>query len=769
MNARAPKPFPPRLSRPAVLRGLSGLAAFLLFTGLGLALVDLGTGGRLLSAHPAFVALGLGVALALVTAAALIQDRQGRALRAQAEALAETVDRLDAANRALGRSEARFRGLVEAQGDIILRRAVDGRLTFVNDVFCSTFGATREAVLGKPFEIERDTETPGDLTGRLAGRESGTVRVRHDVRLKTVHGWRWFAWEDYPIRDEAGLLTEIQSIGRDITESKQQEAALREARDQANAANRAKSSFLATMSHEIRTPMNGILGMAGLLLDSRLTPEQRAYAEAVRESGEGLLALINDILDYSKIEAGRIALEPVVFDPRRTLESVAELLSTRAHDKDIELACVIDPAVPRLLAGDEARLRQVLLNLAGNAVKFTETGGVTLRLRCVQRDAAAGEVARLVFTVEDTGIGISEGARERIFGEFAQEETGRARRFGGTGLGLAISRRIVKVMGGDIQVDSTEGVGSIFTFDAPFTVEAPADAARPFEGMVVTMVESARHAVTAAALAEQLALYGARVIRRHGADGLDEIDEDCHAVLCDDAVAETLHCCGKMRARLPDARFIALATPGRRDSLEVLKARGFDAHLVRPVRQASLLARLRPPAPGQARDADTPHAEEDDMLADALPMTRAQGLRILLAEDNQVNAVVASALLKKAGHRADVVGDGEEALEALARARYDLVLMDVHMPRLDGLDATRRLRALDGAAANVPVIALTANAFEEDRQRCLEAGMDDFVTKPVTPTALYAVIDRWAAGRNGAQGADGNGSESGAPAKRAAG
>jgi CheY-like chemotaxis protein len=486
---------------------------------------------------------------------------------------------------------------------------------------------------------------------------------------------------------------------------------------------RARERLLAMLSHEIRTPLNGVLGMAGLLARTRLDAAQRSYLDALTESGEHLLALVNDILDYARLDAGRLDLEPAPVAVEPLLQGVCELLSPRAHQKGIEIAWAADAGVPTVLC-DGGRLRQILFNLAGNAVKFTAEGGVLLTASAVRLDP--GRV-RLTLAVRDTGPGIAQDARERIFEEFSHAEPGDGIRYGGAGLGLAIVRRLAEALGGAVQVDSTPGEGSEFRFEADLPIAEPATSAAPLQGRTVVVVSPSP--IVRAAAKRQVAACGGGALTYATAAEARAAPSDA-VVLIDHAGRDAQRLVSRARGR----RSLVLLAPEERRRIERYRAAGFEGYLIKPLRRTSLAARIlaldAAPAPAPALLA------EDERAA---PNAGA-GLRVLLAEDNPVNALLATALLKREGCIVDKVTDGAEALEALSRAPYDLVLMDMRMPGLDGLETTRRHRAQGG---RTPIVALTANAFEDDRRACLEAGMDGFLTKPLDAAALRATVARW--------------------------
>jgi PAS domain S-box-containing protein len=633
------------------------------------------------------------------------------------------VDELTDRNWELREAEERARSLLEAQGDIIVRRDAGGSITYANDAFCSLAAQGRDALIGAAFQL------PALEQSENAVLDDGT-RV-YDQKIAHDGGARWIAWREVVVRGDAG--TEVQSVGRDITDRVEAEHALAATRDRAQAANRAKSSFLATVSHEIRTPLNGMLGMADLLLDTPLTPEQKTYAQAAKKSGETLLSLIEEILDFSKIEAGKLELQPHPFAPGPLVEDVVELLAPRAQAKGIEIGSFVDERLPSRLIGDAARLRQVLLNLAGNAIKFTENGGVAV---IAEIDEANGNVR---FAVRDTGIGLRREDQERVFLDFEQADGSSTRKFGGTGLGLAISRRIVERMQGHMQVESQLGRGATFSFSVPLAPGENSErefAAPDLRNTAVLIV--AESEIESSLLARRLGCWGARTCtvadETIAAALLPE--RSWGTVLVDYAAAQKMITQGNVAA-LGVPRRIVLITPAERPALAALKGAGFTGYLVKPVRAASLAARF---ADEGAFEAIEPQEARE-------PAATAKGLSILVAEDNEINALLARALLERLGHRPTVAGDGQAAVNAFIAARasgspYDLVLMDVQMPGMDGLEAARRIRAAEAGAdgACTPILALTANAQAEDREACLAAGMGGLLTKPLDRARLQEAL-----------------------------
>jgi signal transduction histidine kinase/CheY-like chemotaxis protein len=696
------------------------------------------TGVRLQSSNydPYAYATGVGALFAAACAIIAFMLMRQRNHTEKMRALQTRTEELTDDNWELRETEERARSLLEAQGDLIVRRDAGGRITYANDAFCALAGRRREDLIGSTAELPILTQGP--VTVLYDG-----TRV-HDQSVGGGATARWIAWREVAVRGEKG--TEMQGVGRDVSYRAEAEHALALARDQAETANRAKSRFLATVSHEIRTPLNGILGMADLLLDTELTPEQLTYAKAAKTSGETLLSLIEEILDFSKIEAGKLDLVARPFALAPLVEGVAELLAPRAQAKGIEIASFVDEQLPERIVGDAARLRQVLLNLAGNAIKFTEQGGVTV---IVEPGARENEIR---FRVHDTGIGLKPEDQARVFRDFEQADGSSTRKFGGTGLGLAISKRIVERMDGHIAVDSEAGGGATFTFTVPLAPAPEADvvefAAPDLAGKAVLIVAAAE--IESSLLARRLGRWGAETcVAGHEENaGALLAKRRWDALLVDYPMAHSMIARGDL-ARLAVARRIVLIRPTERHELPALKAAGFTGYLIKPVRAASLAARL---AAESAFEHALAEAADDINHAARAAEPIGQSLSILVAEDNQINALLARALLTRLGHRATIAGNGEAAVEFWAAARaagrpYDLVLMDVQMPGMDGLQAARCIRAAEAEAGEPPtrMLALTANAQTEDREACLAAGMDGLLVKPLDRERLREAIEAAAA------------------------
>ncbi|MEO8320023.1 MAG: ATP-binding protein, partial [Bradyrhizobium sp.] len=675
---------------------------------------------------PNSFAIGVSFLFALACLAIATLSFRLRMMRQKLRKIAMHNEAMADRNWELQEAEQRTRRLFESQGDLIVLRDTDGRITFANDAYCELAQTHRDALIGTPVRLTILEQ------GDVALESSGT-RI-HDQKVAGPLGPRWIAWREGLVRHDAGGPAELQSVGRDVTDRTESERALTEARDQADAASRAKSRFLAMASHEIRTPLNGIIGMSGLLTDTPLTPEQATYVKAVKTSGDALLSLIEELLDYSKIEAGKIDLEHRPFALSGMIEDITELLAPRAQARKIEIAAYVDERLPMQVIGDATRLRQVLLNLAGNAIKFTSTGGVAL---IVEPGIWPNEIS---FLVRDTGIGIAPESQQRIFREFEQADDRIARNYGGTGLGLSISDRIVKRMGGRIALESTPGAGSTFEVSIPLAAAdgAPKTFNAPdLSGQSIMLVSA--QSIEASLTARRLQRWGAQTCMVSDAGVAQALlpERAWHAILIDHALdpadIEQL----AEAARLHATQRIVMFTPATRQELQPSASSALTGYLVKPVRAASLAARLTTApevaAPGIAGE---PAIDPRDTI-EAPAASANKGLSILVAEDNEINALLMRSLLGRLGHHAVITTNGEEALESWLSAKsagspYDLVLMDIQMPQLNGIDATQRIRQLEAGqpGRRTAILALTANTLVEDRYACFEAGMDGFLIKP---------------------------------------
>jgi PAS domain S-box-containing protein len=657
---------------------------------------------------------------------------------------------------------------VEQSPAVIVITDTQGTIEFVNPRFTELTGYSAAEAIGKNPRILKSGQTPPEVFDDLWQTITTGGTWEGDVLNKSKEGTLF--WEHSNIsalRDAKGVITHYLAVKEDITEKKRITEQYIAAKEQAESASLAKSEFLATMSHEIRTPMNGVIGMTGLLLETDLTAEQREFAEIVRKSGENLLTIINEILDFSKIEAGKLDLEILDFDLRVALEDTAELLSFRASDSGLELICRIDPAVPSLLKGDPGRLRQIIINLVGNAIKFTRKGEVVISATLKEdRDG----IATILFEIHDTGIGIPEARLAAIFDPFTQADGSTTRKFGGTGLGLSICKRLTELMGGEIGVTSVEGSGSTFWFTSRFEkqpqqtsevlktseVSAKPDLAAT---RILVVDDNATNRKLMTALLTQ---WGCRhELAEDGQSGLELLREAAEngdpfgIALLDQEMPgmDGMELGGLIKADplLAPTLLVMVTSLARRGDVAILEKIGFVGYLPKPVRQAQLYdcleLVLERVVETHCNASLPPHRNPPHGIITRHTVAESgrQVIRILLAEDNVINQKVAQHILKTLGYKADVAANGREAVRALELINYDLVLMDCQMPDMDGFEATAEIRDTDSKVLNheVPIIAMTANAMQGDREKCLEAGMDDYLAKPVKKEEMAEIIQKW--------------------------
>ena len=657
----------------------------------------------------------------------------------------------------LREAEEKYRSIFEHAIEGIFQSTQEGSYMSVNPALAEIFGyGSPDEMVRSVTHIGRQLYVDSNRRQQFAAimAERGSVRDFESEMRRKDGSVIWVSERARAVRDIDGKLLYYEGTIEDVTARRDAEGTIRQARDAALESVRLKSEFLANMSHEIRTPMNGIIGMSGLLLDMQLSPKQRDFAQTISTSAESLLTIINDILDFSKIEAGMLSFEEIDFDLTSVVEGSVELLATRAAGKGVELASFISKNVPTALRGDPGRLRQVLTNLVGNAVKFTATGEVVVRAELVN---VSTDAATLRFRVSDTGIGIAGEVQGCLFQAFVQADGSTTRKFGGTGLGLAICKQLVQQMGGAIGVESQPGKGSTFWFTTRLARQVgklPASLRRPelLQKRVLIVDDNATsrqilHDLTSGwGLADQQASTASEamtILRRAAARG-----QPFDAVLVDAQMPGTsgfeLARTIKSDPRLQAPKLIMLTSLDRRDDTELLREVGVDAHLHKPIKQLALWECLKSvlSAGRESREVKAGLVVLEKQPS-AAPVANVAELRILIAEDNVVNQKVALHQLQKLGFLADVVDDGRAALDALEAAAYDLVFMDCQMPELDGYAATRELRRREQAERRIWIVAMTANSLEGDREKCLAAGMDDYVSKPVKTEDLQAAIQRF--------------------------
>jgi PAS domain S-box-containing protein len=724
--------------------------------------------GRLIESFNAMLAQIQERDAALHEAQVLLEDR----VRERTLELQQEVAERQRAEQTLRESEAKYRELVQNANSIILRMTPDGVVTYFNEFAQTFFGFTESEILGRnvvgtivPYrdtasrDLSAMIQDIGQHPERYASNENENIR-RNGERV-------WVTWTNRAIRDPEGNIVETFCVGNDISARKIAEEALRKAKEEAEAANleleaaieranrmamqaelanNAKSAFLANMSHEIRTPMNGIVGMSGLLLDTPLTLEQREYAMTVRASAESLLELINEILDFSKIEAGKISIETTDFDLRATLEEVINLLWVRADDKGLQLGCLIHPGVPVALRGDPGRLRQILINLVGNAIKFTDRGDILVE---VEAKNVTNSHAVISVEITDSGIGIPADRQHLLFQSFSQVDASTTRRYGGTGLGLAISKQLVELMGGQIDVRSETGKGSTFWFSVLFERQPPEHDAEPVDTRDKHVLVVGGSSMQRRILKTQAESWACRAeeapdeaaaldaLYRAAQDG-DPFDVALVDAILPGGAGDALCRQIKSAPALASVHIILLYALARMPHADHLQEIGAEACLHKPVKQSHLYDCLVNILSGHGHYLEKGYAE-----GRYIPESEKKNLRILLVEDNAVNQKVALRMLERAGYQADVAANGREAVAACAEEYYDIILMDVQMPEMDGYEATVHIRKQqENSGRRSVIIAMTAHAMKGDREHCIVAGMDDYVSKPLDPQLFLGAIER---------------------------
>ena len=707
------------------------------------------------------LALGtlLSAVLACMTFFAGMSRRREEQLREAARELRERIAEREVAQEALRASEERYRSLVDSASDIIYRADPQGHFTFVNPLGMRVMKRTQAELIGLHFLELVDPEWRPEV-GRFYA-EQFRNRVGHTYfEFPSISGDGGTVWigQNVQLLQDDDTVVGFQAVARDITERRQADVEVARARDAALESDRLKSEFVANVSHELRTPMNGVLGLTDLLLETDLTPEQREHAVTVRECGENLLALLNDILDLSKVAAGKLEIQAVAFDLRRLLRQITELFAEKARIKRVELVYLVHHEVPDAVLGDPGRVRQVLTNLLANAVKFTERGEITVR---VTSEPSADGGALLRVEVADTGIGVSPEAQAQLFQPFVQADGSITRKYGGTGLGLVISRQLAELMGGEMGMSSQLGQGSTFWFTLRATPASPAElqpgnADPSLQGLRVLALDDSE--TSRQRLRMLLESWHMRVSVEASADGalrtletaakagqrFDIVLVDLRSVAVTELdFAATL----RQSGLVSHTRIVLISGRGQRGDAQRARELGVSAYLSKPIRPSDLfdcLATVMRPM-GEATDtADRPGGLVTRYTLKSQQQDRLKG-PLLVVEDNLVNQKVLVGLLGKLQYKADVANNGIEALEALQRASYPLVLMDSQMPQMDGFATTAEIRRREGTTHRTIIVAVTAHAMTGERERCLAAGMDDYMSKPVSLDRLRAILDRWLA------------------------
>lgn len=657
------------------------------------------------------------------------------------------------ADEALSESREQYRTVVNNISEVIFQIDLEGRWLFLNPAWTEITGFSIEESIGKKsisYIYLEDQSLVNEFYNALLERQK--EHYRHTARYLTKEeGVRWIEVYAKILLDKNGHVMGISGTLTDVTERVIAEQQLQQAKEVSEAANRAKSEFLANMSHEIRTPMNPIIGMTELLLETSLTAEQRELLGMVQNSGKALLDIINDILDFSKIEAGKLVLESIDFDLVALTEEVADLVSWKAREKGLAVMTFIDPAIGLLLEGDPGRLRQVLLNLAGNAVKFTEVGEVFIRATLLEKDE---KQAHIRFEIKDTGIGLSKEARNSLFQPFTQADGSTTRKYGGTGLGLSISKRLVELMGGEIGVESTTGEGSVFYFTvrlhcSPKEQKIENSNTLPFEGLRAVLIDD--NITSQEILQSYLASWGMKTYIVQSKAALTALQQEAYAALpyelvilqadleqLDWAVVVKML---KNEPQLAKSKILLITMYDvKGHKTEVLEA-GVAGHLSKPIKKTQLFETI---TAIMNKDIPVSVPTGGKVVGPTLFKEDIASYQILLVEDNRTNQKLATMLLEKLGYRVQLAMNGREAVEAVDKGSYALVLMDCQMPEMDGFEATIAIREQEkNSGKHIPIVAMTANAMQGDKEKCLVAGMDDYISKPINSKQLQQVLENW--------------------------
>ncbi len=677
-------------------------------------------------------------------------------------AITSVLDRrISAQSLQLDASEGRYRLLFKRSLAAVYRSAVDGRMLNCNDACARILGyESSQELLAAGASIEYDDAARWQEQLAELRRQGQLTNL--EVRLRRRDGRPiWVLANANIVEDPGSHAPVMEGTFLDISERKEMELQLIHAKETAEAANTAKSEFLGAMSHEIRTPMNGIIGMAGLLLETTLTSEQREFTRTLERSANSLLVILNDILDFSKIEAGKMNIELISFDLSSTVGETADLLDGKTRDKNVEFIIRYDPTLPKRFIGDPGRIRQILMNLLGNAIKFTHEGFVYLNVEAARPETATATVR---FSVEDSGVGIPEDRLGAVFERFTQADTSTTRSFGGTGLGLSICLKLTELMGGEIGVTSKAGAGSTFWFTLPL----PADPSAPPESVADVQLSSLRflyvddNATNRFVLREQLHYWG---LRGTGCSSCEEALALLHSAHADGDPfhigivdyemplmdGEALGRAIKADAQLKDMVLIISSSRGQRGDATRMRDAGFAAYLSKPVRPSTLLDAIKTVWAASR----TPNARPTLVTRHSLAEAAAEGLstltapepafrpRVLVVDDNRINQMVASGMLERLGCTVEVAGDGKRAAQMVKASGYDLVFMDCQMPVMDGYEATAEIRRDAAPEVHPIIVAMTANAMQGDRERCLDAGMDDYISKPVNKKEIAGILKRY--------------------------